>query len=166
MRQGHEVTLFATGDSVTSAELVACFEQALRFDPEATCAIPHHLVMLNRVFQRAWEFHIIHFHIDYLHFPLFRCRATNTLTTLHGRLDLPFLVPAFSEFREMPLVSISNDQRKPLAWANWTSTVYHGLPGDLLPYRENRRSITWRFSGAFPEKRKSTARSRSRGGPG
>jgi glycosyltransferase involved in cell wall biosynthesis len=154
VRQGHEVTLFATGDSVTSAELVACFEQALRFDPEATCAIPHHLVMLNRVFQRAWEFHIIHFHIDYLHFPLFRRRATNTLTTLHGRLDLPFLVPAFSEFREMPLVSISNDQRKPLAWANWTSTVYHGLPGDLLPYRENPSLDYLAFLGRIsPEKR-------------
>jgi glycosyltransferase involved in cell wall biosynthesis len=154
VRQGHEVTLFASGDSVTSAELVPCFAQALRFDPDATCAIPHHLVMLSRVFQRAGEFDIIHFHMDFLHFPLFRASAAKTLTTLHGRLDLPFLVPAFSEFREMPLVSISNDQRKPLAWANWISTVYHGLPGDLLPYRENPSLDYLAFLGRIsPEKR-------------
>jgi glycosyltransferase involved in cell wall biosynthesis len=154
VRQGHEVTLFASGDSVTSAELVACFERALRFDPDATCAIPHHLVMLNRVFQRAMDFDIIHFHIDFLHFPLFRARATSTLTTLHGRLDLPFLRPAFSEFAEMPLVSISNDQRKPLARANWISTVYHGLPQDLLPYRENPSLDYLAFLGRIsPEKR-------------
>jgi glycosyltransferase involved in cell wall biosynthesis len=154
VRQGHEVTLFATGDSITSAELVPCFEQALRFDPGATCVIPHHLVMLNRVYERADEFHVIHFHIDYLHFPLFKRRATNTLTTLHGRLDLPFLVPAFTEFREMPLVSISNDQRNPLAWANWISTVYHGLPKDLLPYREDPSLDYLAFLGRIsPEKR-------------
>ena len=154
VRLGHDVTLFASGDSVTSAELVACWPRALRFEPAAACTIPYHLVMLDRVHRRASEFDIIHFHIDYLHFPLFRSSATNTLTTLHGRLDLPFLVPAFSEFPEMPLVSISDDQRKPVAWANWIGTVYHGLPNDLLPYRESPSLDYLAFLGRIsPEKR-------------
>ena len=110
-------------------------------------------VMLDMVHRRASEFDI-NFHIDYLHFPLFRSSATNTLTTLHGRLDLPFLVPAFSEFPEMPLVSISDDQRKPVAWANWISTVYHGLPNDLLRYRESPSLDYLAFLGRIsPEKR-------------
>ena len=154
VRLGHDVTLFASGDSVTSAELVPCWPQGLRFDPEAVCAIPHHLVMLDKVSRRSSEFDIIHFHIDYLHFPLFRRRATNTLTTLHGRMDLPFLVPVFSEFPEMPLVSISDDQRKPVPWANWISTVYHGLPEDLLRYQESPSLDYLAFLGRIsPEKR-------------
>jgi glycosyltransferase involved in cell wall biosynthesis len=154
VRRGHEVTLFATGDSVTSAELVACFDRALRLYPEGTCSVPYHLVMLNRVFQRAEDFDIIHFHIDFLHFPFFRSRATNTLTTLHGRLDLPFLKPVFAEFSEMPLVSISNDQRKPFPRANWVGTVYHGLPQDLLPYCESPSLDYLAFLGRIsPEKR-------------
>jgi glycosyltransferase involved in cell wall biosynthesis len=154
VRLGHEVTLFASGDSVTSAELVPCWPNGLRFDREASCTIPHHLVMLDRVYRRANEFDVIHFHIDYLHFPLFRERATNTVTTMHGRLDLPFLVPAFSHFAEMPLVSISNDQRKPVPWANWVSTVYHGLPKELLQYQERPTLDYLAFLGRIaPEKR-------------
>jgi glycosyltransferase involved in cell wall biosynthesis len=154
VRLGHEVTLFASGDSVTSAELVPCWPHGLRFDREASCTIPHHLTMLDRVRRRANEFDVIHFHIDYLHFPLFRDRAANTVTTMHGRLDLPFLVPAFSHFAEMPLVSISDDQRKPVPWANWVSTVYHGLPRDLFAYHESPSLEYLAFLGRIsPEKR-------------
>lgn len=154
VRRGHDVTLFATGDSTTAAELVACSERALRFDPEATCPIPHFFVMLDRVRRRASEFDVIHFHTDYLHWPLFRDMAERTVTTLHGRLDLPFLKPAFAGFPEMPLVSISNDQRKPFADANWAATIYHGLPRDLLPYREAPSRDYLAFVGRIcPEKR-------------
>jgi glycosyltransferase involved in cell wall biosynthesis len=154
VRLGHEVTLFASADSVTGAELVACSERALRFDPEATCPLPHLFVMLDRVRRRAAEFDVIHFHTDYLHWPLFRDMAERTLTTLHGRLDLPFLKPAFASFREMPLVSISNDQRKPFPKANWRSTVYHGLPRDLLPYCAAPTGNYLAFVGRIcPEKR-------------
>lgn len=154
VRLGHDVALFASGDSVTSAELVSCWPQGLRRDPEATCGIPHHLVMLDKVRRRAGDFDVMHFHIDYLHFPLFRGCAASTVTTLHGRLDLPFLVPAFSEFREMPLVSISDDQRTPVPWANWIRTVHHGLPRDLLPYKESPSLDYLAFLGRIsPEKR-------------
>ena len=137
VRQGHEVTLFASGDSRTAAELVACCDKGLRFDPDALAAEPYHTVMIDRVWQRAHEFDALHFHIDYLHFPLFRSLAAKTVTTLHGRLDLAFLRPVFGEFQEMPLVSISNSQRTPMPAANWVQTIYHGLPPDLLPYCES-----------------------------
>ncbi|MFZ1415091.1 MAG: glycosyltransferase family 4 protein [Defluviicoccus sp.] len=136
VRQGHDVTLFASADSRTSAELVPCSKQALRFDPEAEVAVTYHVAMLEEVRQRADEFDAIHFHIDYLHYPIFRPHASRTLTTMHGRLDLPFLKPVFAKFPEMPLVSISYHQRTPFASANWVGTVYHGLPRDLLPYCE------------------------------
>lgn len=136
VRQGHDVTLFASGDSLTTAELVPCSARSLRGDPEALCADPYHVAMLEQVRQRANRFDVIHFHIDYLHYPIFRHRARRTLTTMHGRLDLPFLKPVFQVFPEMPLVSISNDQRRPFPRANWVATVHHGLPKDLLPYKE------------------------------
>ena len=135
VRQGHEVTLFASGDSRTAAELVACSDQGLRFDPEAVTAETYHTVLIDRVRQRAGEFDAIHFHIDYQHFPAFRNIAAKTVTTLHGRLDLGFLKPVFAEF-DMPLISISNNQRTPFPDANWVRTIYHGLPPDLLPYCE------------------------------
>lgn len=154
VRLGHEVTLFASGDSTTSADLVACSERALRCDPDASCPMPHFFVMLDRVRRRAGEFDVIHFHTDYLHWPFFRDMAERTLTTLHGRLDLPFLKPAFAGFPEMPLVSISNDQRKPFPDANWRATIYHGLPRDLLPYREAPSGDYLAFVGRIcPEKR-------------
>ncbi|HRK96618.1 MAG TPA: glycosyltransferase family 4 protein [Rhodospirillales bacterium] len=154
VRLGHDVTLFATGDSTTAAELVACSDRALRFDPEATFPIPYFFVMLDRVRRRAAEFDVIHFHTDYLHWPLFRDMAERTVTTLHGRLDLGFLKPAFAGFPEMPLVSISNDQRKPFPDANWRSTIYHGLPRDLLPYCEAPSRDYLAFVGRIcPEKR-------------
>jgi glycosyltransferase involved in cell wall biosynthesis len=134
VRQGHEVTLFASGDSVTRAELVRCCDMALRLNPAVKDPLPYQVMMLEQVKQRADEFDVIHFHIDLLHFPLIRAFADRTVTTTHGRLDLVDLAPFFRVFQEIPLVSISDDQRKPLRDAGWVGTVHHGLPRDLLPF--------------------------------
>ena len=131
VRQGHDVTLFASGDSQTAAVLRAPCERALRLDLQCQDPLPYHLISLYRLARVVATFDIIHFHIDYLHFPLFAQHWGKTLTTLHGRLDLPGLPPVLHEFAMMPLVSISNAQRAPIAWANWYGTVYHGLPADL-----------------------------------
>ena len=133
--QGHDVTLFASGDSRTKATLVAACPRSLRLDPACVDQLADHVLMLERVMQRADEFDIVHFHIDYLHFPLSRRQRLTQVTTLHGRLDIPDLVPLYNEFREMPLVSISNAQRAPLPWVNWQDTVYHGLPVDRYRFR-------------------------------
>src|SRR5215469_3928056 len=130
-RQGHEVTLFASGDSRTRATLQSPCARALRLDVQCKDPLPYHFIALHRLAQSVDAFDIMHFHTDYLHFPLFARNWGETLTTLHGRLDLPDLPPIFREFVVMPLVSISNAQREPLPWANWYSTVYHGLPMDL-----------------------------------
>ena len=131
VRQGHEVTLFASGDSQTGAVLQAPCERALRLDPQCKDPLPYHFISLNRVARSADAFDIIHFHTDYLHFPLFAQRWRKTLTTMHGRLDLPDLPSVLREFAMMPLVSISNAQHAPVPWANWYGTVYHGLPTSL-----------------------------------
>ena len=128
---GHDVTLFASGDSRTSARLVPICPRALRLDAAVTDPLVYHLVMFNRVAARAADFDILHFHTDYLHFPVFAGLGMPTVTTLHGRLDLPDLPIAYAEFPEMPLISISDKQRLPLPWANWRATVHHGLPRDL-----------------------------------
>jgi glycosyltransferase involved in cell wall biosynthesis len=127
MAQGHDVTLFASGDSVTSARLVATTPRGLRL---AGCGEPLalHFAMLEEVYRRAGELDIIHFHVDYLHFPMTRRERVTNVTTLHGRLDLPDLWPLYREFDAMPLVSISDAQRAPMPWAAWQATVYHGLP--------------------------------------
>jgi glycosyltransferase involved in cell wall biosynthesis len=135
VQQGHEVTLFASGDSVTKARLVPCSEGALRLNARVSDPLAHHFVLLEEVFARADAFDIVHFHIDYLHFPFSRRQTTPHVTTLHGRLDLPELTPLHKIFSEMPLVSISNAQRLPLPWANWQGTVYHGLPMGLYQPR-------------------------------
>ena len=132
VKQGHEVTLYASGDSITSANLVACSPRSLRLDDNCVDPIARHITMLERVFSEAEAYDIIHFHIDYLHFPLSRRTRVRQLSTLHGRLDVPDLAPLYREYRDMPLVSISNAQREPLGWADWKATVYHGLPTDLL----------------------------------
>ena len=131
VRLGHDVTLFASGDSVTSARLVSCTRTALRLDRNVRDPIPYYMLMLDRVRKCADEFDILHFHIDQFHFPLFRPLASRTLTTLHGRQDLPDLQPLYVGFNEMPLVSISDGQRAPIPNANVVATVYHGLPVDL-----------------------------------
>jgi len=132
VKAGHEVTLFASGDSVTSALLVPCCKSALRLDPDSIDHLAHHVLMIETVFQQADSFDLIHFHTDYLHFPYARREQIPCLTTLHGRLDIPDLVPIYREFRDLPLVSISDAQRKPLPWVNWVGTVYHGMPQDSL----------------------------------
>jgi glycosyltransferase involved in cell wall biosynthesis len=132
VRQGHDVTLFASGDSVSSANLVRCVPMALRLDANVKDPIPYYMLILDRVREMADEFDILHFHIDQFHFPLFRQIAHRTVTTLHGRQDLHDLKPLYVGFSDMPLVSISNSQRKPIANANFAATVYHGLPAQTL----------------------------------
>jgi glycosyltransferase involved in cell wall biosynthesis len=150
---GHELTLFASGDSKTSAELVACAPRALRLDPEAGDPIAGHVLMLERAFQRAHEFDVIHAHVDYLSFPFARRSRTPVLTTLHGRLDLPCLVPLFREYRDQPLISISDAQRKPLAFADWQATIHHGLPVDLYDYWPKSEGYLAFLGRISPEKR-------------
>ncbi|HXF64993.1 MAG TPA: glycosyltransferase family 4 protein [Caldilineaceae bacterium] len=153
VRQGHEVTLFASGDSITQACLVSPCPRSLRLDAGCIDQLAHHILMLEQVYQQAKNFDIIHFHIDYLHFPLSRRYGITHLTTLHGRLDLPDLVPLYQEFREMPVVSVSNAQRQPLSWANWQGTVYHGLPLDLYTFRAQPGEYLAFLGRIAPEKR-------------
>jgi glycosyltransferase involved in cell wall biosynthesis len=129
--QGHDVTLFASGDSVTAATLEPIVPRGLRLDGIHN-SLPYNSIMLDRVAARRDEFDVIHFHIDFFRYPLFRSMAYKTLTTLHGRQDLPELPGIYRAFPHMPLVSISNDQRKPVPPVNWMGTVYHGLPEKLL----------------------------------
>jgi glycosyltransferase involved in cell wall biosynthesis len=131
VRQGHKVTLFASGDSETAADLVAVTPRSLRLDDQCVDQLAHHIVLVERVRQMAREFDVIHYHIDYLHFPLSRRMSVPHVTTLHGRLDLPDLQPIYREFHDTPIVSISNAQRLPLPHAGWIATVPHGLPVDL-----------------------------------
>lgn len=135
VRQSHDVTLFASGDSLTNAHLVSACPQALRLDPDCRDPLAHHVHQIEQVLQRKDDFDIIHFHIDYLHFSMSRRDELPQLTTVHGRLDIPDLVPLFREFSEMPVVSISDSQRQPLPLANWQGTVHHGMPEDkFVPY--------------------------------
>lgn len=153
-RQGHDVTLFASGDSQTSAKLVSCCDVALRLHPRARDPLPYYMVMLERVRQRADEFDILHFHIDFLHAPLTRVFRSPTVTTHHGRLDLPDLPAFYGVFGELPLVAISDDQRKYLQHGNWIGTVHHGLPRNLLPFTPQPAGGYLAFLGRIsPEKR-------------
>ena len=165
VRQGHEVTLFASGNSQTAATLRSPCKTALRLNPECQDPIAYHLIMLNRVARSAEDFDIIHFHADFLHFPLFSQSRHKTLTTLHGRLDLPDLPPLIREFPQMPLVSISDAQRTPVRWANWQGTVHHGLPPSFTRQAAARAAIS-PSSGASARKRGRSARSRSPAAPG
>lgn len=134
VRQGHDVTLFASGDSLTEARLVPACKESLRLAPDCIDALAHHVLLVERVLAEKDNFDLIHFHIDYLHYPRSRHEDVPTLTTLHGRLDIPDLVPLYQKFRNMPVVSISDSQRIPLPWLNWQQTVYHGLPVDSLEF--------------------------------
>ena len=154
VRMGHDVTLFASGDSITAANLVGCVPKALRLDVNVRDVIPYYMLMLDRVRRHADQFDILHFHIDQFHFPLFRHMAGRTLTTLHGRQDLPDMKPLYVGFGDMPLVSISNDQRRPIPNANFVQTIYHGLPADLHKPVANPRGGYVAFLGRIaPEKR-------------
>ncbi len=153
VRQGQDVTLFASGDSVTKANLVAVCRRSLRLDKHCVDQLAHHILMLEKVISRSDEFDIVHYHVDYLHFPYSRRQRSAHVTTLHGRLDIPDLVPLYKEFREIPVVSISNAQRSPLPWLNWQGTVYHGLPEDLYEFRPEPGEYLAFLGRVSPEKR-------------
>ncbi len=152
VRRGHDVTLFASGDSETSARLRSPCARALRLDRACKDQLAPHLVMVEQVAQEAADFDIVHYHIDYLHYPTTRRTHQRHVTTLHGRLDIPELVPLYQEFRDMPLISISDAQREPLRWANWQATVYHGLPKDLYAFHEEPGSYLAFLGRISPEK--------------
>jgi glycosyltransferase involved in cell wall biosynthesis len=151
---GHEVTLFASGDSQTKATLDAAWPKALRLDPSIRDANAPHAVLLENVRRRAHEFDVLHFHLDYMPFSLFSQMNTPFVTTLHGRLDLPELQPVFNTFPNAPVVSISDSQRLPLQQAAWQNTIYHGLPENLLTPQLHKKPEYLAFLGRIcPEKR-------------
>ena len=150
---GHDVTLFASADSQTSARLVACAPRALRLDPTVVDGVPRHLMMLDRVRRQAGEFDILHFHVELLSASLQRVISTPAVTTLHGRLDLPDLPAFYRAFPEIPLVSISDAQRKPMPPVRWMRTIHHGLPLDLLAFQPRPRDYLAFLGRISPEKR-------------
>jgi glycosyltransferase involved in cell wall biosynthesis len=155
---GHDVTLFASGDSITSATLDAAWPRALRLDPSIRDPLAPHMLLLEKVRRVAADFDILHFHLDYLPFSLFADAGTPSLTTLHGRLDLPELQPVFDTFSRANVVSISQSQRAPLPQARWSETVYHGLPAELLTPQPHCEPEYLAFLGRIcPEKRVDTA---------
>jgi len=149
---GHDVTLFASGDSVTSATLAPMRDQALRLDPSVKDWVAIYTRMVEMIYRRKDEFDVLHFHIDYFPLSLFSRQKVPFLTTLHGRLDLPEFVDAYSTFESAPFVSISDSQRKPIPNLNWVRTVLHGMPADLLkplPVKQEYAAFLGRIS---PEK--------------
>ena len=154
---GHDVTLFASGDSVTKGRLEAVWPQALRLDPAIRDRIAPHMLMMEKVRQQTDQFDILHFHMDYFSFSLFKRQPTPFVTTMHGRLDLAEQQPLFNEFDQVPVISISKNKRQPLQKANWVSTVHHGLPINLLtpqPVKPKYLAFLGRIS---PENRVDTA---------
>jgi glycosyltransferase involved in cell wall biosynthesis len=152
VRQGHDVTLFASGDSRTEATLVAPVPQALRLAKSAD-PLAQHFLLVELITQRADEFDVIHFHIAPLHFSTARRLATPHVTTLHGRLDLPEIADLYGEFAELPFVSVSDAQRDPLPHQNWVGTVYHGLPNRELQFNPNPGTYLAFLGRISPEKR-------------
>jgi glycosyltransferase involved in cell wall biosynthesis len=151
---GHDVTLFASGDSRTSARLDAMWPKALRLDGSVRDPNALHMMMLERVRRKCddEEFDFIHFHLDYYPFSLFSRQPTPFLTTLHGRLDLPEHQPVFTTFSSTPVVSISNAQRRPVPQARWLRTIHHGLPKDLLTPQPTTPSYLAVLGRIAPEK--------------
>jgi glycosyltransferase involved in cell wall biosynthesis len=151
---GHDVTLFASADARTRATLAAVRDQAIRLDPAPLKSdLAAHLVQLAEVRRRADEFDVIHFHTDMIHFAFFERIAERTVTTLHGRLDLKDLPGAYRRWRQFPLVSISNDQRRPIPQANWIGTVHHGAPAALYRFEPQPRGYLAFLGRISPEKR-------------
>jgi glycosyltransferase involved in cell wall biosynthesis len=151
---GHDVTLFASGDSQTKATLDAAWPHALRLDPSIRDWNAPHALLLENVRRRAHEFDVLHFHLDYMPFSMFSQMDTPFVTTLHGRLDLPELQPIFNAFPHAPVVSISDSQRVPLQQAAWLNTIYHGLPENLLTPQTHKKPEYLAFLGRIcPEKR-------------
>ena len=154
---GHDVTLFASGDSQTSAKLEAVWPRALRLDPSIRDRIAPHMLMMELVRRRAEEFDVLHFHMDYYSFSLFGRQDTPFVTTLHGRLDLPEQQPVFDTFGNAPVISISDAQRGPLPQANWMQTIYHGLPENLYTPQAVEQKYLAFMGRISPEKRVDTA---------
>jgi glycosyltransferase involved in cell wall biosynthesis len=150
---GHEVTLYAAGDSRTSAELISACPRSLRLDAGCLDPLAPHFTMLDRLARTHGKYDIIHFHIDYLHFSMSRSMGWRQLTTLHGRLDLPELQPLYHAYGDMPVVSISESQRRPLPQANWIGTVLHGLPENLLTLSAQPSGYLAFMGRISPEKR-------------
>ncbi len=152
VRMGHDVTLFASGDSITSARLVPVCPESLRLSRNCVDQIAHHVLMMEHVLNQSSDFDLIHFHVDYLHFPMLRNEQVRHVTTLHGRLDIPDLVPLYRAFCDIPVVSISSAQRKPLPWVNWQGTVYHGLPEDQFTLGNGKGGYLAFLGRTSPEK--------------
>jgi glycosyltransferase involved in cell wall biosynthesis len=149
---GHDVTLFASGDSQTSAKLVPGWPRALRLDGAVRDANALHMAMLEQVRRQAQDFDVLHFHLDYYPFSLFSRQPTPFITTLHGRLDLPELQPVFNTFSSAPVISISNAQRRPVPQAHWVRTIYHGLPEKLIMPKTGSKSYLAFLGRIAPEK--------------
>jgi glycosyltransferase involved in cell wall biosynthesis len=135
VRLGHDVTLFASGDSITNARLIESCERSLRKNERCKDPVAREVLLVDHVVEHSDEFDVIHWHTGYLHFPICRYLPVPHVTTLHGRLDLPDMPPVFNRFRDVPLISISDSQRQPLPWANWQATIYHGLSKELFTFR-------------------------------
>ena len=150
---GHDVTLYASGDSQTRANLVGGCPRALWRDPDIRETLPHQVRLLELVARDMEKFDVIHFHCDYVHFPLVRRDRCRSLTTMHGWMHAPDLQPILDEYRELPLVSISDDQRRPVPHANWQATVYHGLPPDLFAFHAKPQGYLAFLGRLSPEKR-------------
>jgi glycosyltransferase involved in cell wall biosynthesis len=153
VRTGQDVTLFASGGSTTKAKLVPVSEQSLRSDPTVQDPLTRSIVEIEEVLKRTEDFDLIHFHDGYVQFPLSRRLPIPTVTTMHGRMDLPDLVPIFREYPEVPLVSISDQQRSPLPFANWVATVQHGIPEHLFSFRSDPEDYAAFVGRICPEKR-------------
>jgi glycosyltransferase involved in cell wall biosynthesis len=150
---GHDVTLYASADSITKANLRSGCSSALRLDNESIDPCADHICLAERVFQEAAEFDVVHSHIDYVALPLLRRMKTPHVTTLHGRLDISNLRNLYREFQDEPVISISNHQRSPLSWVNWQATVYHGLPENLYTFRKKPGKYLAFLGRVSPEKR-------------
>src|SRR4029434_839287 len=153
VRAGHEVTLFGSGDSVTRARRLPARHASLRLNKQCVDHLAHHLVMIDQVLEHARDFDVIHFHTDYLHFPVSRYLPVPHITTLHGRLDIPDLVPVYDRFRDIPVISISNVRRAPLPWAYCVVTIYHDLQQDLFRFQPNPGTYLGFLGRISPEKR-------------
>ena len=153
VRLGHKVTLFASGDSVTRAELVPVWQRSFRQNKGAKDYLSREVLLMDHVMQRADEFDVIHFHTGCLHYLISRHLTVPHVTTLHGRLDTPESLRLYERFREMPLISISNAQRAPWPCANWQATIYHGLAQDLFRFHPEPGGYLAFLGRASPEKR-------------
>lgn len=153
VKRGHDVTLFASGDSQTLARLITVWPHALRLEASCRQPLAPHVLMLEEVAKRVHEFDVVHFHIAEFHLPVARRLPVAHVTTMHGRLDIAELGPLFAEFDDVPVVSISDAQREPLPDCDWIGTVYHGLPVDLLPFHPGPGKYLAFLGRISPEKR-------------